>query len=290
MTLDVALRRYRANEFTDDDVVGCTDLSLRKWRELIKDKMVRTEMHSPGRGRVRLCDAVTLKRAAVIAALNRAGLSLPVSAQIAYFAPFHTALYDVIDPSVILLDGSSAFGADGLPPSLPRPRTDWFERNRPLRSDADGDWWIEIHEYRFVAVKYGGKRSAIVFGDLRDAGTRFVAWIPSHRMDGFVGCGIERLAAELRPNAAQAYAAWEDPTRWSRELKALGYSHEERDKHDALRAVAAAVIESPLFIMRVNVSLAIRKALRRYLGIDAAERESFVTGGGEPGKPTQKAR
>jgi hypothetical protein len=274
MPLDVALRRYRANEFTDEDVVRCTDLSLRKWRELIKDKMVRTEMHSPGRGRVRLCNATTLKRAAVIAALNRAGFSLHVSAQMAYFAPFHTALYDLIDPSAILLDGSSRFGAEGPLPFLPTPRTDWFDPNGSLRNDADRDWWIEVHECSFVTIKYGEKHSAVVFGDLRDSGTRFVAWIPSHRMDEFVGCGIEKLAAALRPNPAQAYAAWEDPKLWSRELKALGYTYEERAKDDPLRGAAAAAIETPLFTMRVNLSLAIRKALRRYLGIDAEEQPS----------------
>jgi hypothetical protein len=271
MDINEALRRYRANGFTDHDVIGCTDLSMRKWRELIKDKMVRTVMHAPGRGRVRLCDATTLKRAAVIAALNRANLSLPVAAQVAYFAPFHSALYEMIDPNVILLDSASPFRANGLPPALPRPRTDWFDPERPLRIDSDRDWCIEIHEGRFVAIKYGDAHLGTVFGDLREDGTRFVAWVPMHRMDEFVDCGIERLARELRPNPAQAYAAWEEHTRWSRELKLLGYTYEERGKGDPLRAVAAAVTERPLFTTRINVSLAIRKALRRCLGIDAAE-------------------
>jgi hypothetical protein len=234
--------------------------------------MVRTEVHGPGRGRVRLCDALTLKRAAVIAALNQAGFSLRVSAQVAYFAPFHTALYDVIDPSFILLEGSSALGADGLPPLLQAPKTDWFDPNRPLRTDPDRDWWLEIHEYRFAAIRYGAKHPAIAFGDLRDAGTRFVAWIPSHQTDEFAGCGIEKL---LQANRTQAYVAWEDPARWSRELKVLGYRYEERRKDDPLRAVAVAVIENPLFTSRINLSLAIRKALRRYLGIDSSDRVSW---------------
>ena len=94
MDLEGALRRYRPNQFTDQDVTRCTDLSQRKWRELIKDKLVRTVMHRPGRGQVRLCDAITLKRTVVIAALNGAGLSLAVSSGVAFFLPFHTALYE----------------------------------------------------------------------------------------------------------------------------------------------------------------------------------------------------
>ena len=65
--LDDALRRYRENRFTDRDVTSCTGLSVRAWRELIKLKAVRTEEENYGRGpgRVRTCDAHTLKRAAL---------------------------------------------------------------------------------------------------------------------------------------------------------------------------------------------------------------------------------
>ena len=275
MDLEEPLRRYCANQFTDQDVTRCTGLSERKWRELSKDKHVRTVMHRPGRGRVRLCDAITLKRTAAIATLNQAGFSLAVSAQIAYFAPFKTALYEIIDPCTILLDRSVAMDPKRLPPRLRKPRADWFDQSCLARAEPDSDWWIEIHEGRFVAIKYGPKHSPVLFGDLRDAGTRFVAWIPLHRVDEFVGCAIEKLAREFQANPAAAYAAWEDPTLWLRELKTLGYKFEQHSDDDPLRATAAAVVGSPLFTMAVNVSLAIRKTLRRYLGIELpAERES----------------
>jgi hypothetical protein len=82
MTFDDALRRYRKDRFTDLDVTRCTGLSVRAWRELIKLRAVRTVTENRGRGRVRLCDATVFKRAAAIAALNRAGFSLAVSGRI----------------------------------------------------------------------------------------------------------------------------------------------------------------------------------------------------------------
>src|SRR6516164_8237155 len=101
--IDEALRRYRQGAFTDGDVTRCTDLSVRAWRELIKIGAARTITERRGPGRVRLCDATTLKRAAVIVALNRAGLSLAMAGRIAYFMPRAELLYNVWDPSSILL-------------------------------------------------------------------------------------------------------------------------------------------------------------------------------------------
>jgi hypothetical protein len=258
-------------------VMRCTDLSDRKWRELIKDKAIRTAVHTPGRGRVRLCDAMTLKRTAAIAALNRAGLSLGVSARIAYYAPFHTALYELCDPCAILLQSSTDVDLkSGLPPRVQKPLVDWFDAGIPARPDSETDWLVKIYEGRFVGIQYKPKDAPVIFGDLRDAGTRFVAWLPLHRKSQFAGCGIEKLAREFgRESLAEAVAAWEDPGRWSRELNLLGYSYEEHaSEDDPLRAAAEAAVSSPLFTATINVSLAIRKALRRYLGIEPAERGS----------------
>jgi hypothetical protein len=265
MNLQEALRRYRANQFTDQDVTRCTDLSQRKWRELIKDKLVRTVIHRPGRGHVRRCDAITLKRTAVIAALNRAGLSLAVSSGVAFFLPFHTALYEVCDPVLLRRAGAGEL----------KTKVHWFDPNRPARAEPESDWRLEIYDGRFVGITYVRENTPVIFGDLRDNGTRFVSWVPSHRKDQFIGCAIEKLAREFgREKFAEAVAAWEDPTRWPHELRALGYGYEQRGEDDPLRTTAAATAKSPLFTTNVNISLAIRKALRRYLGIEPAERES----------------
>ena len=79
MNFDDALSNYRKGTFTDHDVTRSTDLSVRAWRELIKTRAVHTITDNRGPGRVRLCDATVFKRAAAIAALNRAGFSLAVS-------------------------------------------------------------------------------------------------------------------------------------------------------------------------------------------------------------------
>ena len=99
MGLAERLRDYRIGRFTDEDVVSCTGLSPRGWRELIKFGVVRTLTENVrGRGHVRLCDAIVFKRAAVIAALSEAGFSLAVAGGIAYFVPFHWSLFEICDP------------------------------------------------------------------------------------------------------------------------------------------------------------------------------------------------
>lgn len=52
MDSDEALRRYREDRFTDDDVTRCTGLTVRAWRELIKTRAVRTIEEGRGPRRV----------------------------------------------------------------------------------------------------------------------------------------------------------------------------------------------------------------------------------------------
>ena len=182
MSIEQALGAYCQERFTDDDVIRCTGLSFRAWRELLRTRAVRTISEKRGRGRVRLCDATTLKRAAAIAAINQAGLSLPVSGQIAYWWPVHSLLFEVCDPRSI--------GA------LTRPNVDWFEPNRPAGSEP-GDWLIEFYDSRFVGARYGRTNEPAIFGDVRDAGMRFVAWYPSHSKQHVIGTAIEQLAGKI---------------------------------------------------------------------------------------------
>ena len=276
MDLDGAIRRYRENRFTDDDVTGCTGLSVRAWRELIKLKAVRTEETGRGPGRVRLCDATALKRAAVIAALNQSGLSLSVAGQIALFMPYHTLLYEVCDPIPILFQDSAEIDAQtGLPARIERPIVNWFDPLQPAKADAEVDWLIEIFDGRFVGVRYdSGKDAVTIFGDLCEQATQFVAWLPFPRRDHFAGGAIERIVQELRRDGLINFVAeWEDPTRWAKklikELHRLGYRFEHHESEtDPLGMAAEAAIRSPIFKTTINPTLAIRKALRRYLGIE----------------------
>jgi hypothetical protein len=281
--LDDALRRYREDRFTDRDVTSCTGLSVRSWRELIKLKAVRTE-EGRGPGRVRICDRTNLKRSAVISALHQAGFSLAVAGPIAFFLPYHTLLYEVCDPITILLQHSTAIDAKtGPPPRVERPMVDWFDPLKPAKTDADVDWLIEIFDGRFVGVRYDtGKDAVTIFGDLREQATRFVAWLPFPRRDQFAGGAIERMAQELGGDGLIKFVAErEDPAKWTKksikELHRFGYRFEHHEgRADPLCIAAEAAVRSPVFKTTINPTLAIRKALRRYLGIEPVLTKSEI--------------
>jgi hypothetical protein len=270
MNFDAALRSYRTSLFLDDDVTRCTGLSVRSWRELIKIGAVRTVTQGRGPGRVRMCDTTTLKRAAVIAALNDTGLSLASSGRIAYFLPFHTLLYALCDPSVILFGYYAVVDPKtGLPPRVEEPKVDWFDPDKPAMADPETDWLIEIYNGRFVGVVYNANDKPIIFGDLRDEGATFLAWFPSHRQAQFGGITEELVRERLPHRFIQSVADWENPTKFLKELTLLGYKHEEHAiEGDYLRMAGEAAAHSPIFKTTVNISLALRKALRRYLGIE----------------------
>jgi hypothetical protein len=274
MNIDAALRRYRTSLFSDHDVTRCTGLSVRSWRELIKIGAVRTVTQGRGPGRVRQCDATTLKRAAVIAALSRSGFSLAVSGRIAYFLPFDTMLYGIVDPCTILLSGAEADPESGLFPRLEPPKADWFDPDKPAKADPETDWIIEIYEGRFVGVIYSDDPEPLIYGDLRNEGRSFVTWRPYDRLAPFVGPGIEASAqAKLPYKIGDFVPKWQDPNSWSDRLDPgfLDYKHEDHGADDdPLGMAAEAAARSPTFKATINVTLTIRKALRRYLGIEPA--------------------
>jgi hypothetical protein len=272
MIPDELLWRYRQNEFTDEDVTRCTGLTVRAWRELIKLRAVRTLAETRGRSRIRLCDATALKRAAVIAALNETGLSLAVSGQIAFCLPFHSVLYEIVDPIRALR--RSAGGTDaqsGLPPPVDQPRMHWFDANELAQPDPHADWLVDIYDGSFVGVRYQVQDDPVIFGNLREERASFVAWLPLHPRAQFERSAVAQLAQERLPipnRFADFVADWEDPKKWSKELKQLGYEFAELPATDPLRASANLSIQSPVIVTTINVSLAIRKALRRYLGLE----------------------
>ncbi len=279
--LNAAIGRYRDARFTDADITRCTGLSVRAWRELIKLKAVRTEEETTGRGpgRVRLCDATTLKRAAIIAALNKSGMSLAVAGNVAFSMPYHTLLYVVCDPITLLFQSSTEIDpTTGLPRRIDRPRLDWFDPLKPAKAEVQVDWLIEILDGCFVGARYDTTKDDVtIFGDLRQHATRFVTWLPFPRRDQFAGGAIERIAQQLRGEGLIKFVAeWEDPSKWSKkwikELRHLNYQLEHHEgMTDPLCIAAESAARSSVFKATVNVSLAVRKAVRRYLGIEPDE-------------------
>ena len=226
MRLDERLRDYLIGRFTDEDIVHCTGLSARGSRELIKFRVVRTITENDrGRGHVRLCDATVFKRAATIAALNRAGFSLAVAGRIAYFLPFHTVLFEICDPGNASPKGATdANTRRALPLRFRNPNARWFNPNQPAKAAAKTDWLVQIYDRRFVGVIYRVGEKPAVFGDLREEATRFVAWVPHDAKSHFVRSAVAQLAMEWAPAGERlpdVASEWEEPTKWFKELRSL---------------------------------------------------------------------
>jgi len=268
MDFDDCLRRYREGRFTDEDVTRCTGLSVRALRELIKIGAVRTITNRRGPGRVRVCDATTFKRTAVIAAINAAGLGLETAARIAYFLPFEELLYAICDPfTVLFLHGAADDPETSLPPRRKTPTADWFDPDTPAKVDPANDWYVGIYDGRFIAADYkvpGQPDESFIYGELRDDGTTFVSWLAFHeRRPVFDG--------QLKDFVDKLNAKWEQPNAWSDrpDRNFLKYQYEQHDAEvDALRMAAEVVVRSPVFKTTVNITLALRRALRRYLHLE----------------------
>ena len=263
MQIDDALRRYQTGLFTDGDVTGCTGLSVRSWRELIKIGAVRTQEVGQGRGRVRLCDRTTLKRAAAINALNAAGFSLAVAGRIAYHLPQDELLYSWIDPLTLLSERAAGSDREPVQPNGSRNAAkDWFDPSKPAIAEPDDDWFIEIIECRFVGVRLPRHMEPMIYGDLREGGALFVSWFASHSI-------VKHFPNGKRSRSGQP--KWGDRANASDRLSPayLRYTFEDhRAPNDPLRLAAATAFRSPTFKLSVDVSLVIRKALRRYLGLE----------------------
>jgi hypothetical protein len=270
MDFDEHLWRYRENAFTDDDITRCTGLTVRAWRELIKLRAVHTVAEPRGRGRVRQCDATVFKRASVIGALNQAGLSLAVSGQIALYVPFHSVLYEIVDPIRILFRSMAEANSEII---VHQPRVDWFNASGPAQTDPHSDWLVHIYDNRFVGIRYQAEDEPAIFGDLREERTSFVAWLPLHPRSQFARCAIAELASERLPSPSRwidFVADWEDPGKWPKELRELGYRFERHADGDPARLAAEISARSPVTLTTINISLAMRKALRRCLGLEPA--------------------
>jgi len=261
--LEQALARYQRNEFTDADVTACTGLSARSVRQLIKVGAVRTLSEVRGAGHIRRFDATTFKRLAVASAIHDAGLSLTLAGQLAYLLPGDTRLYARCDPINVLCDTRlSADPNSVLPPRLETPWFDWFDADKPAASDPENDHLLEICDCRFVTLAFKGRSEPLLYGDLREARTQFVSWwrFQSH------------TSAVFSPDADVA-PKWEDPRSPANRIdpKFLNYQYERHDGDtDPLMREARATAQRPVFKTSINITLALRLALRRYLDIEPA--------------------
>jgi len=270
-SLRKALHRYRVGVFTDADVTRCTELSARSTRELIKRGAVRTLSEDRGAGRIRTFDAATFKRLALLAAINEAGFSLTLAGQMAYLLPSDNLLYQTYDPINVLFDTVNVDRGRGLPPRLEMPRFDWFDPDKPATADPDTDWLLEIYDGRFVALVFQSRRGRLIYGELRKAGTEFVSWWPFQ---------AQLQLNDLSSTGGDVAPKWEGGRSSADRIdpKFLNYRYENHDRDDdPLRRMADAAAQRPIFTTTINMTLAIRLALRRYLGIEPPARTWFAS-------------
>lgn len=267
---NAALRSFRENRFTDADMVGCTGLTIRALRELLKVGAVRSVTKRRGPGLVRLFDATTFKRAAIIAALNQAGFSLAIAGRIAYFVPLEELMFAVCDPfTVLFMHGSPTNPETSLPQPWPEPRANWLDADRPAEADPENDWLLEIYEGQFLVAHYkspGIEDLTFIYADLREEGTKLVLWLPFHDERPIFDTDFKQLVHTVT-------AKWELPDAWSDRVdtKFLDYHYEDHSADDdPLRLVGEAAARSATFTITINLTLAVRKALRRYLGLEPA--------------------
>jgi hypothetical protein len=261
-SLEEALRRYQENSFTDADVTACTGLPTRSLRQLIKVGAVRTVSEDRGAGHIRKFDATTFKRLAVASALNDAGYSLTLAGQLAYLLPGDSLLYERYDPINVLCDEAQSVDPDsGFPPRREEPAFDWFDPDKPTTADPENDRLLEIIDGRFVSLVSKEIGGPLVYGDLRNGGTAFVSWWPFR----------SHTSAFSFSTNADVGPKWEDPRSPADRIdpRFLNYREEPHDKDDdRLMLEARAAAQRPVFKISINITLAIRLALRRYLGLE----------------------
>jgi hypothetical protein len=132
---------------------------------------------------------------------------------------------------------------------------------------------VNIYDGRFVGVAYDARDPPTIFGDLRNDGATFIGWWPLRRRvpRPRMGRVFEGFLRELPATRFDTAQALESPGPAVKELESLGYRYERHDEdRDPLCLTADESIRSPIVTTSVNVTLAIRKALRRYLGMTPA--------------------
>jgi hypothetical protein len=169
----------------------------------------------------------------------------------------------------------SVDGGRELPPRLESPRFDWFDPAKPATADPDNDWLLEIYDGRFVALVFQRRRGRLIYGDLRRAGTEFVSWWP-----------FQAQLIDYPPGNGDVAPKWEGKRLSADRIdpKFLNYRYEDHvDDDDPLKRMGYAAAQRPILTITINMTLAIRLALRRYLGIEPLARTSLAS-------PTVSAR
>jgi hypothetical protein len=210
-----------------------------------------------------------LKRAAVIAHLNRAGLSLGVAGRIVYAAPYLENLeFQVVDPWEVYCDAPPEFSpGEGLKIIRPVPdRRTWFH---PAHAPAPfrTDYFLYIVNSRFVML--GADKPSSPYGELTPDLTDFIWW-----ERGMFDVNRERSLrnGEMRVSVK----GWHDHAKppfgtfeSTADPKTTRFTVKKFSEED--EAAAREASETAVSKLSINASLALRIALRRLLCIEPSQ-------------------
>ena len=197
-----------------------------------------------------------LKRSAIIAPLNDCGLSLTVSGQIVFAAPFvDDFLFSIIDPLLAFLDfGRAVDPATSLPPkrSDPDPRG-WFDPTKPPAVEPKHDWLLEVVNVRYVAVC--SSEGAFLFGELSGDKTAFFWWKVA-------------LVTKVRDPGTPDEVHLGSKFNWDHSMSDDLLNFQIEETTEAHEEAAKFALANPTTKISLNVNLALKIALRRLLYID----------------------
>jgi hypothetical protein len=254
MNLDDALIWYWQGRFGAEDVTRATGMTERSQRELLKIGVIQAIPQA--KTKTRLLGSRMLKRVAVIAGLNRCGLSLTVAGRIVFAAPFvDDFLFDIIDPIAEIFDFTTPYDAvTGLPPKRKEPDPHgWFDPPRPVTTEPDFDWFLEVVDSHFVMLI--SAQGSDVFGELSEDQTDFLWWHDTVEY---------RTSNPGTPEEKHLGPKFDHDKSMSAEL--LRYQVKDSTEQDKERAAFA--IANPVTKISVNVSSTLKIALRRLLYIE----------------------
>lgn len=260
------LHWYRESRFTAVDVTRATGLSERAQRELQKLGIIQP-VPQPNPKAQRLLDATMLKRAAIIAALTKAGLSLGVAGRMVYSAILlEDLVFEICDPWQVHFDaGSNRDPETGLYQERQRPhnRETWFDPAHPPAL-SEADFYIAVVNARFVM--FGTDQADVPYGELSSDLTDFIWWTSGiydefrqNIRDGVLDLSV-RGVRDHSPAPFGTFDTTADP-------KTIRFTVKEST--DADERIAEEARENPVTVLTINASLALRIALRRLLHIDS---------------------
>ncbi len=250
MKLEDALIWYQRNRFTADDV---TRAELQKLG-LLSPVLQETKT------RLRLLTSHMVKRAALIAPLNKAGLSLAVAGRIVCAAPMLEDLeFDIVDPWHMFYEFDHELRMF-QPRKFPHPRAVWFAPDQMLAT-ANDFVRLEVIDSHYVNIRIG--ESGGTYGELTRDLTDFVWWenaMYDHlpRVGGEAQLSVLGVQDHL-PAPPGSFSKGNDP-------KTLRFSTKTVTEEDERAARGAT--KSHVSMLIIDVEFALRVALRRLLYVD----------------------